>query len=129
MARYAYSYKPGESGTILPESVKLAEDGTLSFVIDCPIGDATSQVVFDRDYSKAAAAVIGIGAGWPIVSDALGIHPDEVARIGRELHEHGVTTQFTSEGQPIFENREHRRRYMKQVGAFDRSGGYGDATP
>ena len=53
------------------------------------------------------------GAGWPIVSDAGAVNPkDREAAIAHDKL-HGVTTNYTKDGQPVFENREHRRRWQR----------------
>lgn len=66
---------------------------------------------------------------WPMKSTALAVHRTQAKQYAEFAAKHGVPTEFdTREGKPIFESREHRRRYCELVGAVDLDGGYGDAT-
>lgn len=69
------------------------------------------------------------GRGWPLISDALGVHCSQVAEATESAKAKGVPTEFTPAGQPIFTSREHRKQYCRAYGFFDRNGGYGDAAP
>jgi len=55
---------------------------------------------------------------WPIHSDALAYHPNQVTR---KLKEH-IGADIDPDGRPILENPQHRRKVLKAVGAVDRSG-------
>jgi hypothetical protein len=66
------------------------------------------------------------GATWPMESDALGVHPDQVAEARKESERLGVPTNFTSDGKAILESRAHRKAFAEALGFYDRNGGYGD---
>lgn len=66
--------------------------------------------------------------GWPMESEALGVHPDQIEEYAKDAARKGVPTQFTEEGNPIFESRKHRYNYMKLYGYYDKDAGYGDRT-
>lgn len=68
----------------------------------------------------------GDGKGWPIVSDALAVHPKRRQEAIDSALDKKVPTEFTMGGQPIFRDRQHRRAYCKAYGFFDRDGSYGD---
>lgn len=69
------------------------------------------------------------GKSWPLISDALGVHPKQVAEAIESARAKGVPTEFTAKGQPIFTSRAHRTAYCRVYGFYDRNGGYGDAAP
>ena len=66
---------------------------------------------------------------WPMHSDFAGVNPSQ----NREAYEHsvreGVPTEFDKTGAAIFTSREHRKKYLKIAGLYDRDAGYGDAAP
>lgn len=87
-----------------------------------------------RDYSAEHGRFIDVCAR-EIRSDALGCNPDQVAEFAQQSIDIGVPTQFDQRtGEAIFENREHRNKYMRalnsyeEIGLIDRDGGYGDPT-
>ena len=55
---------------------------------------------------------------WPIHSDALAYHPNQV---NRQLKEH-IGADIDVDGRPILTDPQHRRKVLKAVGAVDRSG-------
>ena len=78
---------------------------------------------FHAAFPKRSLAVPPAGpalTGWPIVSDALAVHPKQVKEAEAAARKHGVPTEFTPLGQPILRDRNHRRRYMKVRGVYDR---------
>jgi len=66
---------------------------------------------------------------WPMASEAAGCHPSEVGEYMDVARKRGVPTSFTADGRPIFRSREHRKRFCKAFGFFDKDAGYSDATP
>lgn len=65
-------------------------------------------------------------AAWPILSDAVGIHPDQVDEAREECKRLGVPTDFKDDGRVVFTSRAHRKEYLRAHGYYDRNGGYGD---
>lgn len=68
----------------------------------------------------SAAVLTDAPAGWPLHSDALAVHPDQVPAEAEYVKRRGVPTRFDGRGRPVFENRRHRRAYLKAIGAVDR---------
>lgn len=68
-------------------------------------------------------------AGWPLYSDAVGVHPDQIPEAMAEARKHGVPTDFTPDGKVVFTSPGHRRDYCKLYGYFDLNGGYSDPSP
>ena len=66
---------------------------------------------------------------WPMVSYSMGVHPDQISDQMQADKKHGVPTDYTTSGDPIYTGRGHRKRHMKAYKIFDRSGGYSDASP
>lgn len=83
---------------------------------------------FHRDYAAEHCKVVENGcSGWPMKSDAAGVHPSQVKEFYLNSQKMGVPTQFDGKtGQAIFTSRAHRAKYLKSVGMHDRNGGYGD---
>lgn len=67
--------------------------------------------------------------GWPILSDAMGVHPSQIQEAMAFDARHGVPTEYTPDGRPILLDRWHRKRYAEAHGFYDRNGGYGDPQP
>lgn len=70
-----------------------------------------------------AAETTGI---WPLVSEAMGVHPKQVEEAYTDSVKKGVPTQFDKMGRAVLTNRAHRKAYLKAYGVHDKSGGYGD---
>ena len=65
-------------------------------------------------------------ARWPIVSTAAGVDAEDVPAAKAFLAEHGVRTEFTPQGDPIFRDKSHRKAHCQAFGYYDRDGCYGD---
>ena len=64
---------------------------------------------------------------WPMVSDAVAVMPNQIQEAAEAARKHGVPTDFTPKGQPIFTSPRHRRDYCERVrGVVDRNAGYSD---
>jgi hypothetical protein len=102
-------------------------------------GDKTTYYLDNKKVSEKAyrkryplppmeGGVMGYTGGWPMMSDAMAVHPSLIAEAERDAAAKGVPTEFTKDGRPILRDREHRKRFMMSQGFFDRSAGYGDAA-
>jgi hypothetical protein len=63
----------------------------------------------------------------PLHSEAIAVHPNQIAEATAQAIEFGVPTEFDKIGRPIFTSRSHRKEYMQRYGYYDRDGGYSDA--
>lgn len=64
---------------------------------------------------------------WPLKSDALGCHPDQIPEMQQAYAKQGVDVNFDKDtGQAILRDRSHRRDVMRVAGIHDRDAGYGD---
>jgi hypothetical protein len=62
------------------------------------------------------------GKGWPIHSEALGVHPKQIQEAMAADRRDGVPTDYDRAGRPILRDAAHRRRFLRAKGFFDRSG-------
>lgn len=90
----------------------------------------TAKKVWDWGGSQRHRAIATCPGNWPQVSYAAGVHPDQIPEQQAALKAAGVrTTYYTKEGDPIFEDRHHRREALIAMGLYDRNAGYSDPTP
>ena len=66
---------------------------------------------------------------WPMESYAAGVHPKQVPEMRAIDKKHGVPTDYTSDGDPVFRGPAHRRRYCEAHGLYDRNAGLSDPVP
>lgn len=62
----------------------------------------------------------------PKLSDALAVHPSQVAEAVADAKKKGVPTRFEADGRPIITSRAHQKQYLKAYGFHNRDGGFGD---
>ena len=67
--------------------------------------------------------VAGVGgkAGWPVLSDAMGVHPDQRQEAYEESVALGVPTEYNSKGQAVVTSESHRRKLAKGLQLHDRN--------
>lgn len=100
-------------------------------------GKPISEEEYHAELAAACAAIPAVKGGtpgaslgcWtrPLESDALAVHPDQIAEAREDAARAGIPTDFTPDGRPMFTSRGHRARYCKHYGFFDRDGGYSDS--
>jgi len=61
-------------------------------------------------------------AAWPILSEAAGVHPDQIPMVSENMRRAGVAINYTSDGRAIFENAAHRRAALRVMGLRDKDG-------
>lgn len=87
-------------------------------------------VMGTRDFRAEHTRTDGTGdRAYPILSDAMGVHPDQVGVAREHAKRHDVQTDFTRDGRPVLRDRKHRKRYAELIGMFDRNAGHGDPVP
>ena len=65
------------------------------------------------------------GRAWPIYSNAAGVAESQVAEAIEHSRQIGEYTEFTPDGDAVFTDAGHRKRYCEKIGLYDRNGGYG----
>lgn len=84
---------------------------------------------FDRILPSKPIAVPGAAhtpGAWPMVSEAMGVQPDQIAEAAAHARSNGVPTEFTPDGRAIVRDRKHRRDLLRLYRYHDKQGGYGD---
>ena len=83
---------------------------------------------FGKENARKTDRRLGTNA-WStgLVSDAAGVHPNQVKEFREDVQKQGFTgVSFTEGGDCVFHSRRERARYLKHRGLHDRNGGYGD---
>lgn len=81
----------------------------------------------DDQIGDPSGAPGGHNAGcWPQVSEALGVHKDQVAEANERARAAGVNVTYDREGFAVIPDRAARRELLKLDGCHDRDGGYSD---
>lgn len=57
---------------------------------------------------------------WPLVSEALAVHPKQVAAANARNKRHGVGTRYRRDGMAVIPDNGDRRRLMKLEGVRDK---------
>lgn len=93
----------------------------------CDEGVEITKAEFDRRVPKRGITPGHAPRGhhqacWPMMSDALGVNPDQIASARENLKQQGVPTEFDPRtGQAILTSRGHRKKLAQAIGAVDRS--------
>jgi len=113
----------------MPEYIYTTKDGKSKSVV-CTIAKRPKRVRIDGKwaYRDIAAEHRGMKSGdpWPIWSDGMGVHPDQIPELQALCAAHGVRVECDSMGRVKCESRGHRRKLMEIRGFHDKDGGYGD---
>jgi hypothetical protein len=91
-------------------------------------GEQVTKEAFDQafPYSPEGSGNFGLSNVRPKLSDALGVHPRQVAEAIADSIKKGVPTEFAPDGRAIIRSRAHQKAYLKAYGFYNRDGGYGD---
>lgn len=91
-------------------------------------GCEVTKATFDKQFPDQP---IGDGSGLlglirPHPSDALAVHPAQVAEATLNAKIKGVPTEFLPDGRPLMRSRAHQKEYIRAYGFFNKDGGFGD---
>lgn len=126
-----YTFREFETGRAHQITLPIAEYDRLMKTQD---GDGAVEIETDAGPVRCwhdwvgDAGTVGTRSprGWPIKSDALACHPNDIAKESAFLASQGAATDFTPQGQPILTSRKHRNAVMAAYKAHDRDAGFGD---
>lgn len=59
--------------------------------------------------------------GYPILSDALGVHPDQIPEAREHYRKRGVSVDFAPDGRLVMADSAHRKRVLRAAGVHDRN--------
>ena len=117
-----YCYKNRNTGEVVEKTMTVAEM--------CQFEENGGMIIDGVQYERDIASEHGGHkkiSGWPLKSDAAGVHPKDAVKAMKGADKMGVPTDFDKNtGQAVFTDRSHRKAYMKAMGLHDRNGGYGD---
>ena len=102
-------------------------DGTPTYFID---GREVTQAEYDERF-PSKLAFDGQAPDvycWrePLVSLALGVHPEQVAEANERNRKCGIAARYDSTGKAHIPNRSDRNRLLARCGMHDNDAGYGD---
>ena len=112
-----YVYKNKETGERIDRSYGMQDN--------IPEKIQYKGATYIRDY-HAESAKTPPPANWPMVSEAMGVHPDQVDEANKAALKLGLGVPYRKDGMAILEDRSHRKRMMKSFQIHDNDGGYGD---
>lgn len=123
-----YEFQIEETGEVVEVIMSFAEHDSRVKDDTITLDDGrTAKRVWSGIVSKRHRAIATCPGNWPQVSYAAGVHPAQIREQQEVLKAAGVrTTQYTKDGDPIFEDRSHRKAVCEALGLYDRSGGYSD---
>lgn len=81
-------------------------------------GNVTYYRDIDAEHGKKPTRF----SGWPILSDALGVHPEQIPEAQRELQQHGIHAEFTPDGRMQIESRAHQKQILRATKFCDLAG-------
>ena len=72
------------------------------------------------DFSKQCAGRCHVsGEAWPKLSDAMAVHPSQVASETERLRKMGCPTEFMPDGRPVERSASHHKKLAKTLGMVD----------
>lgn len=83
-------------------------------------------VLCRRDVQAEAGGVKDTLGNWPLDSEAVGCHPDQVGEFNKVAKKITPGVEFLPGGKARFHSKKARTRYCKAMGYKDRCGGYDD---
>ena len=75
---------------------------------------------YNRSY-RAESIGIPASVGWPMECLASGVNAEQGKELGDFLNKHGVPTDISSDGNPIYRDASHRRKALKVRNFIDRN--------
>lgn len=80
-----------------------------------------------REYpSEVSKAKKSGTAGWPMLSDAAGCHPDQIPEFQAALKKRNAGADYERDGRVWLTDRAHRKKVCRAMELKDLNGGYGD---
>lgn len=73
-----------------------------------------------------ASPLVAGASCWPMTSQALAVHPEQVGEANERNRVHGVGVQYDPTGLAHIPDRAERKKLLRLEGKHDNNGGYGD---
>jgi len=90
-----------------------------------PVGKAPDVLKggYERDYG-AEGATVPPTKGWPLECIGSGVNATQRKELSDHLKRSGVPTEISRDGNPIYRDKNHRRRALKARGLTDKNSFY-----
>lgn len=110
---------------IRKRSITFDRQGNPTYMVN---GVPVSKDEFDMPDKPIGVPLAGHLPGcWPMVSEALAVHPDQVGEANARNKKHGVAARYEDgTGMCQIPDRNDRAKLLKLEGYHDKSAGYGD---
>jgi hypothetical protein len=108
--------------------VYLSDGTTKYFLGDREVAREEFDAAFpDKGLSGGDALLPAHTPGrWPMPSEALAVHPSQVAEATERARKHGIGAEYLPDGTCVLASRGDRKKLLKLEGFRDNHGGYGD---
>jgi putative FmdB family regulatory protein len=80
----------------------------------------------ERDFIGEQSGVVHVPGNWPMKSDAMAVHPDQIGEAQESSVRKGVPTQFDRDGRPILTSAAHRKKFCEAYGYWAKNAGHSD---
>lgn len=109
-------------------SIVAHRDGSCTYLLE---GRGVTQAEFEAAFPPKAdflseSAMTQSASAWPMLSEAMAVHPRQVEEATARNRKHGVAVDYTSDGRAILADRGQRRDLMRLERCHDNHGCYGD---
>lgn len=100
------------------------ETGEAEYLLD---GEVVTESEFRQGFPDKMGAPGGHAAScWPMKSEALACHPDQVVDHNERNRSKGIGARYNADGTCVIESRGDRKKLLRLEKMHDKSGGYGD---
>ena len=79
------------------------------------------QAELSSQYASVRGSSNRVKRTYPMTCYASGVHADQAQDLRDHLSSHGVPTEVTTDGDPIYTSAAHRRKALKVRGLIDKS--------
>ncbi len=81
-------------------------------------GKEVTREEYEEAFPDQPLGIFGThhAAGWPVISDSLAVHPNQVEEATEDAKKKGVPTEFLPDGRPVMRSKEHFTSYARRYG-------------
>ncbi len=110
----------------MKDRIVLSKDGTHYFLAGEEVTEAAYRAVYPLPEAGQAPPASVSCSAWPLISDALAVHPKQVAEANARNRKAGVHVTYQADGRAVLPDRNERRKLLRLEGCHDKQGGYSD---
>lgn len=86
------------------------------FVDGSEVTEAAFREAFPDRSGDGPIAPVNYNASWPVLSDALAVHPDQIPEAAAHAKARGVNIDFAPDGRAILTSAAHQKQAAKLYG-------------